>query len=513
MLGEIGLTRTQDLTPRARYLYKKNRVLNKSLRQLKVRRTLFKRSVPKGNSQESLHKALMPLQRHVADFIKSQINAIGKDPRGRRYTTEDKIMGLILHKQSGRAYRTMQKLFCLPSRKTLMALLNRIPLGAGINDCIFQNLKINAAMLRPEERYCVLIFDEMSLEPHINLNIRENCFEGFENFGNGDKVIIADHAQVFMLKGLQFEWKQPVAYTFCKGTTPTIQLVRQIKEIIKKCTEIGLKIVATVSDQGATNQAAVNYLMKHSVPQYTQYTGRKFYFVQNKKIIHIYDPPHLLKGIRNNLLTKNLIWETEDEKTDGKVVPQVSKEKVSRRQLCNGHTLFPKSGKDLKCCISLTSKHKKFWIEARHNLSKMYFQSEGKNDKIRPPSLRNWIVTINGLKDLYESLSKEGFSFLKPRVFNQDPVENFFGQLRQQGSRNINPTASMFRIHFKTLLINNFVTRHSPSANCEEETSAISLVRNFVTQGIPEEQDLILNVPDVNIPVKVFSLVDKFSVG
>ncbi|KAJ8978461.1 hypothetical protein NQ317_002915 [Molorchus minor] len=116
---------------------------------------------------------------------------------------------------------------------------------------------------------------------------------------------------------------------------------------------------------------------------------------------------------------------------------------------CNRHTLFPKSGKDLKC-ISSTSKHTKFWIEARHNLSNMYFQLEGKNDKIMPPSLRNWIIIINGLKDLYESLFKEGFSFIKPRVFNQNPVENFFGQLRQQGSRNINPTASMFRIHFKT---------------------------------------------------------------
>ncbi|KAJ8971390.1 hypothetical protein NQ317_005089, partial [Molorchus minor] len=38
---------------------------------------------------------------------------------------------------------------------------------------------------------------------------------------------------------------------------------------------------------------------------------------------------------------------------------------------CNGHTLFPKSGKDLKCSISSTSKHNKFWIEARHNLSNM----------------------------------------------------------------------------------------------------------------------------------------------
>lgn len=37
-----------------------------------------------------------------------------------------------------------------------------------------------------------------------------------------------------------------------------------------------------------------------------------FYEVQNStsvlKLIHLYDPPHLLKGIKNSLLTKNLIF-------------------------------------------------------------------------------------------------------------------------------------------------------------------------------------------------------------
>lgn len=34
--------------------------------------------------------------------------------------------------------------------------------------------------------------------------------------------------------------------------------------------------------------------------------------VDNQQIIPLYDVPHLLKGIRNNLLTKNLHWQTPD---------------------------------------------------------------------------------------------------------------------------------------------------------------------------------------------------------
>ncbi|KAJ3661783.1 hypothetical protein Zmor_006167 [Zophobas morio] len=35
--------------------------------------------------------------------------------------------------------------------------------------------------------------------------------------------------------------------------------------------------------------------------------------VQEQEIIPLYDEPHLIKGIRNNMLTKNLVWEVDGE--------------------------------------------------------------------------------------------------------------------------------------------------------------------------------------------------------
>ncbi|CAH2008622.1 unnamed protein product [Acanthoscelides obtectus] len=49
-----------------------------------------------------LNKALQQLDSTVATFIKSQIT-LASESQGRRYSLEDKLMGLILHKQSERA--------------------------------------------------------------------------------------------------------------------------------------------------------------------------------------------------------------------------------------------------------------------------------------------------------------------------------------------------------------------------------------------------------------------------
>jgi hypothetical protein len=116
-----------------------------------------------------LDKQLSSLQPAVANFVRSQIRLASRSLQGRRFSLDDKIIGLILHKQSGKAYRTMSKLFSLPSRKTLMTLLQRIPIDAGINEALFDNLKANVRQLRQRERNCIL-FDEVSLEPHFDVN-------------------------------------------------------------------------------------------------------------------------------------------------------------------------------------------------------------------------------------------------------------------------------------------------------------------------------------------------------
>lgn len=181
----------------------------------------------------------------MANFIKSQINLVNVHPKGRRFTLDDKIMGLVLQKQSAKSYKTFSKMFTMPSRKTLSTPLARIPIGPGIHSIIFENLKLYADKLQSTDKLCVLLFDEMSLQPYLICNRYSKEFEGFEDLGNRRTNIIADHGQVFMLKGVDKHWKQPIAYNFCKSSTKTIDLVKNLKNIVIECFNAGLHIVSS----------------------------------------------------------------------------------------------------------------------------------------------------------------------------------------------------------------------------------------------------------------------------
>lgn len=182
----------------------------------------------------------------------------------------------------------------------------------------------------------------------------------------------------------------------------------------------------------------------------------------------------------------------------------------------NGSTLYSNHGKQYKCAIHRTSGHIQFWSECRKHLKNMYFKQEGSTRKFVPPSLKNWIVTLAGLEEIYRTLPKD-VSFLRLRQINQDPLENFFGQVRQHGGRNINPSVNSFKKYFKTLLINNLATTHSAGFNCENENSLfiIDQIQNFVVQGVPEEDELV-EIPmlkHIHIPQLNLSFLDKLSVG
>lgn len=65
---------------------------------------------------------------------------------------------------------------------------------------------------------------------------------------------------LIMVKGITKNFKQPIAYTFVKGATNKHQLCALIKEIVSSVQNTGLEIIATICDQGATNEGAIRLL-------------------------------------------------------------------------------------------------------------------------------------------------------------------------------------------------------------------------------------------------------------
>ena len=85
---------------------------------------------------------------------------------------------------------------------------------------MFSVLKVNVQTMSDKDRMCCLMFHEMSIREHLHFNQKNDCIEGFEDLGrHGRTSNIANHALVFMLRGLRKRWKQPVAYYLTRGST------------------------------------------------------------------------------------------------------------------------------------------------------------------------------------------------------------------------------------------------------------------------------------------------------
>ncbi len=109
------------------------------------------------------------------------------------------------------------------------------------------------------ERYCVLMFDEVYLQPNLNINLRTKSIDGLVNTGHSCIFDIADHALVFMLRGINQSWKQPVAFYFVKGATKTFDLKNIVESVIRAIhNNTDFCILATVSDKGAPNVTAMS---------------------------------------------------------------------------------------------------------------------------------------------------------------------------------------------------------------------------------------------------------------
>ncbi|KPJ09927.1 Transposable element P transposase [Papilio machaon] len=259
------------------------------------------------NSQKFLH-VIERFPETSFLFTKMQQQHI-KKPRGRRFSIEEKILALSLYKQSPKAYNFMQRIFVLPSKRSLQQVLNLIPVEPGMNNVILENLKRRVKKLPEEKKLCTLIFDEVALTPGMQYSNIWDQIMGLEYPESGKHIKIADHALVFMIKGIKAKFKQPLCFTFCQGATKKEILKTLITDVIKKIHSCGLKVVATICDQGGPNMSAINSLYIETKEKYMrqnkEYQSLAFE-VDDIKVFPIFDSPHLIKGIRNNFLEKNV---------------------------------------------------------------------------------------------------------------------------------------------------------------------------------------------------------------
>ncbi|KAH9644402.1 hypothetical protein HF086_006430 [Spodoptera exigua] len=197
-------------------------------------------------------------------LISMQCQEDHKKEKERRFTLQEKIASLSIFKQSPKGYRFLRFFFILPAQQTLIKLVQICNIKPGINSNIFSQLKNKADNMKIEQRLCVVMFDEVSLKSNVAYNERKDKITSLVDNGQNRKTEFADHAQVFMLRGLIYNYKQAISYTFASSATKGPERAQQIKDVIRGLQESGFIVVATVCDQGPNNRQALKLLINEN---------------------------------------------------------------------------------------------------------------------------------------------------------------------------------------------------------------------------------------------------------
>jgi len=183
----------------------------------------------------------------------------------------------------------------LPGESTVRSWLNSINFQPGFSSLYLEQILLKTSEMTMCDKKCVIMLDEVSIMKAVEYNKFLDYIEGFEDLGPlGRNDKIGTHALVIMVRGLYKNWKFPLSFFFTGSGVKGNDLVIIIKQAIKHIIEVGLIPTCIVCDQGTQNRRT--YMLLGG-------TQEKPYFIENEnKIYLLFDMPHLVKSIRNNLL-------------------------------------------------------------------------------------------------------------------------------------------------------------------------------------------------------------------
>lgn len=559
ILNKAGFSK-QNLTPKSILMQKIHRNTISKISQL--RKTLqhepdIIKSLRGLYNVETFKNIEQNLNVVSQNFMTSRLRNIGKWIKDARYCERDTAFALSLHQRSPALYQYLRTGFFLPSPRSLKYILYKIPFETGINDALFAFLKTQVDNLKVENRCCALIFDEIRLSPGFRYERYKQTICGFEDLGSlGRTRKGADHALVFMVRGIRKQWKQIVAYYFTAKTIAPDSLVFLIKEIIGQLQKIGLIVVATICDQAKTNQSALTKLCSQNHVRQSPY----YFFVNEREIATIYDVPHLLKSTRNSLFKCKIEFEPRkfakfsdiqtvfdiDRQKKYSAFTRLKKEdfnflnsevklkvRVASAQLSNSvaglidtyssftnmlpsdsiytaefaklmdnifdslnsSSFWPQDEIKYKRALSSSAPHLELWSKFLRDLTrwKLIDLESGLDVTSQYSFIRGWDITIRSIMFLWSRLKNfQGFGYLNMRGLNQDPLENFFSNIRRHGFQNSNPTCHEFVAALKTIVVNKFVASSLDESNCEDDMcQPLTLLSHFLTLSETEERRLL----------------------
>ena len=455
------------------------------------------------------------------NLVMAQITTKG---RRKRWSKELKLYCLSLAYTSTAAYKFLRKTFKIPSIRTLQRMFNHFQLSTGFSPQLLNHLKMETAKMKMMDKYCTICFDEVALTAGLAYERGHDTVKGFVDFGClGQSKELGNHALVFMASGMFTHWKQPLGYFVSRNSAPALVLKDLLFQCLSYVRSAGFIVKGIICDMGPTNQKLLRSIDVTS--------DSPFIEVEGEKVFVFFDPPHLLKCVRNNLFAHDFVvdGETVTWRYINDMFSLDSKEGISLRSAPKITALHVNLGafKKMKvkraaqilsqsvsaaimnyiCAKKLPQKAlatarfvKKMdslfdiFNSSRRFDPKIFRTALHKNSlsldflkecltwldtvrvlglKAQPPCINGWKSSINALLGLWEEVKEiDGIDYLCTRKISQDVLENWFSKIRGKGSFNLYPSVQDFQRRYKLLLLKDCIS-NSVQSNCEEDSATV----------------------------------------
>ena len=453
----------------------------------------------------------------IKNLVWNEIDNLDHLTYGYRYSDQFKNFCLYIFISSPKCYKLFKHFFTIPSKETLLKHMNPDLMKTGLNDAMIECL----SKYDLQNEVGILLLDEVSLKPFLNYHPEDDLIDGIEDLGElRSKPSIAKYALTFMLTFYHNSIRIPLCFFFgsssVSGTNLKVLVINTIERLFKS----KIKIHVIVCDQGTTNQSMFNSL---GISPDKQYFDMNIDGVSHR-VFCTYDPPHVIKAIRNNLINYKLSY-NENEKeyvadwNDVKLtfekdqqeritmIPKISskhvnpnnfqKMKVSYAVQVFSHS-FSCAMKMLtddqstigtqkllgilndvfdllnnKDCVE--TKYLKFnnlaWqkLDSFLKVLKSFkFQTQNNKQQSKISCVRNLIISIRSMMGIHQFLEQNyGIDYLLTKKFIQDPLENFFSAIRHDSNENNQLRCITFRRTFIAFQYSSFLKRKlSDKKNC-----------------------------------------------
>jgi len=326
-----------------------------------------------------------------------------------------KQLALTLHFHCPALLNFVKTSYNLPSLPTLKKVIRQNNVKPGLNDFVFNFIKLKFSNFKLDALDCVLHADQMSLQAYLYYNISQDSIVGFNQSSSHKTYDKANQVLVFMIKGINYEWKQIIAYYLLSSCTFN-NIISIVFSVIRQLRSIDFNIKALVSDQ---SKELVSFSKMMDVS-----SNKPYFDIDGQRIVYIFNPPTLLR-ITRDMFFKHSLY-VNDEVVEKKYLDMYYND-VSNSDLCS--------------TVELTHKpiHPGPFDEINISLATQVFSgsvaesmSVAMNRGILPSSAQPTINFINNMHKLFDIFNnpyknttpQKDFLFLMTELFKKMTVKD-----------------------------------------------------------------------------------------